>query len=510
MKEFKNGENVIQVTKDPSENVVMNFEAYCKPKELTDEEKKSSVETEIKKEKIKEYVKDLKTMKSNLKKMYNLVYGNCTDSVQTMLKAENDFEVKSKVFDYKWIFLKVKLIVSGLDTKVNLRVSLHTAISNYMLMKQFQYESNDAYLTRFKSMVQTLKIAGCEHILVSTKIMGKEIKDITNAEINDEKEQFMAACYILRSDDNRFKRLLEDLKRSANLGRDEYPKTLTEAFNLLMRELGEYDTVRQPYNRFRGRATCGGRGNPAFMFAQQGGGDINETTRFNDRATNKIVAGTNSVTHRDISCYRCRFKGYYRNQCPYEGQTGVVAMHFGCLLTQGQVVKISKSWILSDSYSTCDVSNNVNFVSNIKECNPEDKMTAFTNGGEQEYTHFADLKLLPITVHFKKDSMATILSFKTVMNILGAELKMDSSVSNDIMLTLQANRCFVFKQFQNGLYVYDTDTSVEQLNTKTKLPSYSLVQSVAENKLYFTAREIKGADTSRQIQEYLYHPSTNL
>ena len=221
MREFKNGENVVEVTKNPSEDVVNIFEAVYRPTELSDEDKKSSVNTEIKKEEIKEYVKDLKTMKSNLKKIYNLVYGNSTDSVQTMLKAEDDFETKSKVFDYEWILLKVKMIVSGLDTKVNLRVSLHTAILNYMLLKQFQYESNDAYLTRFKSMVQTLKIAGGEHNLVSTKIMGKALKDATVAEVNEEKEQFMAACYILRSDENRFKGLLEDLKRSANLGRDE-------------------------------------------------------------------------------------------------------------------------------------------------------------------------------------------------------------------------------------------------------------------------------------------------
>ena len=97
----------------------------------------------------------------------------CTDSVQTMLKAEDEFETKSKVFDYEWILLKVKAIVSVLDTKIDLRVDLHTTILNFMLLKQFQYESNDAYLTRFESMVQTLKLAGGEHILVSTTIMGK-------------------------------------------------------------------------------------------------------------------------------------------------------------------------------------------------------------------------------------------------------------------------------------------------------------------------------------------------
>ena len=110
-------------------------------------------------------------------------------------------------------------------------------------------------------------------------------------------------------------------------------------------------------------------------------------------------------------------------------------------------MEIPKSWILLDSCSTCDVSNNPSFVSNIRECTSEERMTAFTNGGKQKYVHLADMKLLPITVHFKKNSMATILSFKTVMNILGAKLTMDSSVSSDIVCTLKDGRCFVSKQF---------------------------------------------------------------
>ena len=53
-----------------------------------------------------------------------------------MLKADTNSEEKSRVFDYKWLLKKVKSIVSGLDTKVNLRVSLHVAMLNVLTMKQ--------------------------------------------------------------------------------------------------------------------------------------------------------------------------------------------------------------------------------------------------------------------------------------------------------------------------------------------------------------------------------------
>ena len=174
MNEFKGGENVVEVTKNHTIDIISSFESNNKPVELTDEEKKSTIDVEIKKEEIKEYVKDLKLIKSNLNKIYNLVYGNCTDSVQTMLKTDDDYESKSRFFDHRWLFRKVKMIVAGLDTKVNLRVSLHTAMLNYMLMKQYPNEANDTYLTQFKSMVETLKLAGGEHILVSETILGKK------------------------------------------------------------------------------------------------------------------------------------------------------------------------------------------------------------------------------------------------------------------------------------------------------------------------------------------------
>ena len=136
MNDFKGGENVVEITKNQDTDIISSFQTMNKPVELTEDERLSTIDVEIKKEEIKEYVKDLKLIKTNLKKIYNLMYGNCTDSVRTMLKTDEDYESKSLIFDHRWLFKKVRMIISGLDTKVNLRVSLHEAILNFMLMKQ--------------------------------------------------------------------------------------------------------------------------------------------------------------------------------------------------------------------------------------------------------------------------------------------------------------------------------------------------------------------------------------
>ena len=122
----------------------------------------------------------------------------------------------------------------------------------------------------------------------------------------------MAVCFILRSDAEKCETLLDGLKRSANLGRDEYPDTLTQAFDLLARESGEYDSVHQSGNRYRGRGRRSGRGRQNCIFAQQGrggqsndGNNSNEYTysRKNENGSDEVVAGVDGTTFEHITCF---------------------------------------------------------------------------------------------------------------------------------------------------------------------------------------------------------------
>ena len=59
-------------------------------------------------------------------------------------------------------------------------------------MKQYPNKSNETYLTRFRLMVDPLKLAGGKHLLVSDSLLGTNIQDATKIEIKEEKEKFMA------------------------------------------------------------------------------------------------------------------------------------------------------------------------------------------------------------------------------------------------------------------------------------------------------------------------------
>ena len=103
MNKFKNGENIVEVTKNPEVDIITESANDNKPAELIDEKKTLPIGIDIKRNEVKDYVKGLKLLKSNLKKIYSLVYGNSTDRVKTMLKVDNNFEEKSKSFDHFWI-----------------------------------------------------------------------------------------------------------------------------------------------------------------------------------------------------------------------------------------------------------------------------------------------------------------------------------------------------------------------------------------------------------------------
>ena len=80
--------------------------------------------------------------------------------------------------------------------------------------------------------------------------------------------------------------------------------------------------------------------------------------------------------------------------------------------------------------------------------------------------------------------MATILSLKTISAIPGASMHLDTATSTDITLFLKDGRVIIFKQFKNGLYVYDANADLHK--TKPLIQHYSLLQTITNNKSYFT------------------------
>ena len=79
-----------------------------------------------------------------------------------------------------------------------------------------------------------MEMARGEHLLCIPQPMEKTLNDASEDEVNAEKERFRDKCFLLHSDKTRYGELLEDLKKGPHKEIYGYPKTVTDAYKLLI------------------------------------------------------------------------------------------------------------------------------------------------------------------------------------------------------------------------------------------------------------------------------------
>ena len=197
------------------------FKRKHKPKGLLSEEEEDDAEVKMQEQRYKMYILRESQLEDNLSKAYSLVWGQCTNALQSVIKGLDNYDEKSDDYDVIWLLTSLKKITSGVDIKANVRVTLFEAIQTLFSMRQGQFESNDSYLEIFNSNIKTLEMAQGKHILCATDLMEKDSDVPTAQEIRNEEEKFKAILFLKRSDEARYKDLVSKLQESSWLGKDE-------------------------------------------------------------------------------------------------------------------------------------------------------------------------------------------------------------------------------------------------------------------------------------------------
>ena len=479
---FNNGKDmvpILEALKDPESDVKAD-----EPKDLTDDEKKSDVKKWMKQEEVKLHIKRINSLETNKEKLYALIWGQSSHALQEVVKGDDNFDIKEEFFDCIWLLEKVKLVSSGVDSKINKHYTLLQALTSFCTIKQGTSESNDSYRKRVDATSLTLSLVGGSHFLCSPELIETaDPRNPTETEILGEIEKLKAMVCVLRADESRYTKLQDSLMDGVYKGRDEFPVTVTAAYDLLQHNSG--DTPNDTNKRL-------GR----FRFRRRNNFTLTQTTKLG------CTPGRDGKVYSHVKCHNCEEPGHYANQCP-KSKT-VTFAHFS--LTQKKLELINKNWVLLDTCSTVSVFCNPVLVKNIISCAPGDGITVLTNGGSETFNQVATSTLLPLQVHFNSSSIANILSLSDIANLEGARLTMDTHIDRAINLHYQ-EKLIQFRECVDGLYYWDSTTSEHNKSKNTVTPYSSFVQTVASNQSFYSKRDIQGANKARLLQEQLAWPS---
>jgi len=328
------------------------MESKHRPKSL--EDPADQIEKDIQRERIKQFVSREYVLRSNMEKLYGLLWGQCSSALQATIKGINEYEDKSDDFDPIWLLIEIKKAISGIDLKANPRLTLHEAVSTLYKMKQGETEANDNYLERFKSNIMTVELTGGKDFFCSKGIMTKDDDDPTDDEIKAEEDKMQDIFLLKNADEKRYGGLSKSLKEGSFLARDEYPISIASMYELMVKYSAQNNTNNNINRDDRRR-----------------GGLL--LTQLGEDNSGEIVPGSDGITIVDKKCFRCNKFGHIVWKCtldeaPIQSRKGVGMLQQGVSLFQKYNTDevISKTWILLDSCSTDTVFKNPDLVANIR------------------------------------------------------------------------------------------------------------------------------------------------
>jgi len=138
---------------------------------------------------------------------------------------------------------------------------------------------------------------GGEHLMYSPQLLGKSLQVAADDEIVAERERFEAICLLLQTNKTRYSELLDDLRKGVHKRCDEYPKTMSWAYKLLLRTSRQLKIRKSSYeNRFK-RRSVPRYNNQNFILAQQG--QRRDTDKSTSTSNRKLVPRGNGILFKN-------------------------------------------------------------------------------------------------------------------------------------------------------------------------------------------------------------------
>jgi hypothetical protein len=486
----------------------------------------TKTETRIWEKKVDEYVRKISQIEENMKTLYSLVWGQCSDVIRARIEALDNYQDMTNQSDSIKLLKSIKSLVFNFESQKYRPLAIHEGMKRFYSIYQDKHATCQSYLEKFQNCVDVLDHCGGSigHIpgLVNATLMDNNIDFLTASKeemadaVKASQDKYLAVAFILGSDRNRYGKLIENLENDYTQGQNRYPTTLTSAYGLLT----NWKQEARNNMRFLGPT------NDGVSFTNTDGHD------HEDHSLNTNGRKPKSEWLKDrvnVTCHKCLQKGHYANECTNErkiereaqatlvtaGTTAAATVaisetdfeeadhvHFQFLMAgrhsdyRSVVLNqpagaVPKEWILLDNQSTVDVFYNKALLRNVRRS--DTSMDIHCNAGVTSTDLIGDLPGYG-EVWYHPHGIANILSLARVKE--KHRVTFDSAGQNKFVVHKADGTTRCFKQSRRGLYYLEAGAS-----------TIVLVNTVADNKSKYTNRDYSRATLARKIQNIIGRPS---
>lgn len=532
LKTFKRGLDVGTALENLNDMDTTKWAPKLKTSTEADADKKKTEEKQYEmefKDDYSEYKQRLQTYDDNKVKAYALLWERCSKGMKNKVESRTDFATINKD--------PIKLLKAIKEHALNYQENryemaiISSAMRCLLNCKQKEKESLQDYTKRYRVAEEVLvSHLGCPIFL--RKLMETMPNyDSTQPDMvercgKEKHEQLMAYMYLENADQSKYGSILVGLNTQKSLKNDQYPKTITEANNVLSNHEFDKKSSGQSNkssdgnnNSQKGNKEKSDKDNKddepiVLSFAQMEGrcyccgksGHKSTSCRYKDRpknewAINKTRASENNQQHAqvptggdDASRATEQTNPQSSDQNNSESYTGWMHAQIG--MNQLQKRSNLRDLILLDTCSSKTVFCNRDMVTNIRDA--DDALILNTNGGDFRTTQEADLAQWG-TVWFNEKSAANIFSFGEMAKKYRI---IYDNANEDAFRVISPKKEIKFYRVSENIYAFDPKNK----NTKPHI-EVSFLETLEENKMFYTERQLKRARVARRMMHAIGHPS---
>jgi hypothetical protein len=211
------------------------------PMEASDHEINLSIFAED----VKDYVKRRNTLHENVKKLYSVIWGQCSMPMRAKLGAAQDFDIIEDKKNSARLLREVKGISYEYDGHRNPYLSLDDAKTKYYKYYQKENETNVSHFNTFCALAEVVEHHGGDigrddalvNLEVKKVLPGEDIDTVGSEKLalfrTISRSKALAIDFIKTSNWTRYGALIDDLENQYSRGTDQYPSDLPKALNTI-------------------------------------------------------------------------------------------------------------------------------------------------------------------------------------------------------------------------------------------------------------------------------------